>query len=229
MLKRILPLLLIFCTMQATAQDTWTGLTTYTAHNRQLTSERNDGRRVVFMGNSITFLWKEKRPHFFKAHPNFIDRGISGQTTYQFLARFREDVINLKPKVVVINGATNDIAENQGLTYCENRTMGNIMSMVELAQAHKIKVILTSVLPTKEFYWNKSIQNVQSKVLSLNDRIKAYAQKQGIPYVDYYSAMVAGKDRALNPDYGADSVHPNAKGYEVMEAIILKALTKIVK
>ena len=104
--------------------------------------------------------------------------------------------------------------------------MGNIISMCELASAAGIKVILTSTLPAAAFYWNPSITDAAGRISDLNRRIRVYAENNSIPYVDYYTAMVHGADRALNPDYTADGVHPNAQGYAVMEALILPAIQK---
>lgn len=176
------------------------------------------------MGNSITDFWPGNHPSFF-ADNHFIGRGISGQSTYQFLSRFRDDVINLRPELVVLNAATNDCAENTH-PYDPDRTMGNIISMCELASAAGIKVILTSTLPAAAFYWNPSITDAAGRISDLNRRIRVYAENNSIPYVDYYTAMVHGADRALNPDYTADGVHPNAQGYAVMEALILPAIQK---
>ena len=164
------------------------------------------------MGNSITEGWVRTHPDFFKTN-GYIGRGISGQTSYQFLLRFREDVINLSPALVVINAGTNDVAENTG-AYNEDYTFGNIASMAELAKANKIKVILTSVLPAAQ------------KIQSLNARIEAYAKANKIPFVNYYQPMVVGENKALNPQYTKDGVHPTGEGYDIMEALIKQAIEK---
>ena len=177
------------------------------------------------MGNSITEGWVNTHPDFFTDN-GYIGRGISGQTSYQFLLRFREDVIKLLPTLVVINAGTNDIAENT-CPYNEEYTFGNIVSMVELAQAHKIKVILTSTLPAASFGWNPSVLDAQAKILSLNARLKKYARKHKIMYVDYYEKMVYGENGALNPQYTKDGVHPTSEGYLVMEELIKKAIDKV--
>ena len=205
----------------------WLHLNKYAAANKYVQSQPNEGDRVVFLGNSITEGWVEKHPQFFEAHPNFIPRGISGETTCQFLNRFREDVINNKPAVVIINGGTNDIAENTG-TYNADFTFGNIVSMAELAKANGIKVILTSVLPVEYYSWNFAITDAPMKIKALNDRIKKYASDNGLIYVDYYTPMVV-EGGALNPAYTKDAVHPTAEGYDVMEAIILPAIDKALK
>lgn len=208
------------------AQDKgdWANLKRYEKANSELINTANEIPNVVFMGNSITEGWVRRHPGFFETN-GYIGRGISGQTSPQFLLRFRQDVVALHPKIVVINAGTNDVAENTG-PYDENVTLGNIISMVEIAQANKIKVILTSTLPAAAFKWNKRITDAADKIASLNARIKLYAQQHKITYVDYYSQMVSGTERALNPAYTKDGVHPTPEGYDVMEALIQKAIKK---
>ena len=202
----------------------WANFKRYAQANNSLKEEGIPSKGVVFMGNSITEGWVRLHPEFFKDN-GYIGRGISGQTSYQFLLRFREDVINLLPKVVVINAATNDIAENTG-PYNEDYTFGNIVSMVELAKANKIKVILTSVLPAAAFKWRMEIKDVPQKIKSLNDRIEAYARANKIPFVNYYKAMVVDENQALNPQYTKDGVHPTSEGYDIMEPLIKNAIEK---
>ncbi|MDR3247067.1 MAG: SGNH/GDSL hydrolase family protein [Prevotellaceae bacterium] len=198
----------------------------YAKENSELPEPAKKDRRVVFIGNSITQGWASKRPDFFTSN-NYIGRGISGQTSPQLLSRFRRDVIDLKPAAVLINIGTNDIAENTG-TYDEEFTLGNIKSMAELAKANKIKVILSSVTPVKEYPWRKEIKNVPEMIQSLNAKIKAYATANKFAYVDYYSSM-HDENHALIGSYGTDGVHPNAKGYEVMEKIAKTVIDKVVK
>lgn len=176
------------------------------------------------MGNSITENWARMRPAFFKEN-GYVGRGISGQTSYQFVVRYRQDVIELRPELVVINTATNDVAENTG-PYNEERTMSNIKTMVDLALANKIKVILTSTLPAAKFGWNPRITDGAEKIAKLNERIRDYAAQKNIPFVDYYSKMVTGTNRALNPAYTKDGVHPTETGYAVMEPMIKAAIDK---
>lgn len=213
-------------TTNAQRSKDWAQLYRYTGANIELNNQKNNGKRVVLLGNSITEYWVSKHPDFFKK-TGYIGRGISGQTSYQFLVRFREDVVNLNPKVVVINAGTNDIAENTG-PYIEERTLGNIISMVEIARANKINVILSSVLPCSKMYWSGA-RDVAQKIESLNKRIAEYAKKNKIPYIDYYSAMVEGEDRSLNHNYTQDGVHPNVAGYDVMEPLLVDAVRKFVK
>ena len=166
----------------------------------------------------------------FSKKNNLIGRGISGQTSYQFLLRFRQDVINLKPAVVVINYGTNDIAENAG-PYDETRTFENVVSMVELARYNGIKVILASCLPASGFKWRMSITGAMDKIRHLNSRVRAYAQENKIPYVDYFSAMVNTEGTAMKDNYAKDNpgVHPNAEGYAVMEGLVLPIIQKLRK
>lgn len=202
----------------------WANLKHYAKSNAELVNAINNTPRVVFMGNSITEGWVGNHPDFFKSN-GYIGRGISGQTSSQFLLRFRQDVVNLRPELVIINAGTNDVAENTG-PYDEDNTFGNIVSMVEMAQANKIKVILTTVLPVASFGWNKKITDVADKIASLNTRIEQYAKKHKIPFVDYYTPMVIGAERALNPAYTKDGVHPTSEGYDVMEVLIQKVIKK---
>ena len=200
------------------AQD-WPNLNRYKQENSVLETQENS---VVFMGNSITEMWSTVNPEFFVGK-QYVNRGISGQTTPQMLLRFRQDVIDLKPKVVVILAGINDIAENTGPTTLET-IASNIFSMIELALSNKIKVVLCSVLPASEFSWSPSIKPAQ-KVVDLNQRLKIYAENNGITYVDYYSPMV-NESNGLKADLGDDGVHPNIKGYLIMEPLLEKGIKK---
>ena len=229
-MKRILfsVVTIILLSAAAVAQrNDWARFDRYAEANKEIMANPDNKRRVVFFGNSITQFWASKRPDFFKEN-EFIGRGIAGQTTYQFLSRFREDVVNLRPRLVVINAATNDIAENSH-PYDEERTMGNIKSMVEIARANNIRVILTSTLPASQFSWNKDITDAPEKIAHLNELIAAYAKAEKITYVDYHTAMLDEDGRSLSRRYTDDGVHPTDAGYEVMEALILPAVRKIVK
>lgn len=128
-------------------------------------------------------------------------------------------MVNLSPLVVVINAGTNDIAENTG-PYNEDYTLGNIISMVEIAQANKIKVILTATLPAIKFAWNPEVNEVALKIRRFNRRLKHYAEFHHIPFVDYYSQMVEKIDNGMKAGYADDGVHPTLIGYKVMESMI---------
>ena len=201
--------------------QSWANHERYAQANRELMAAEPDSSRVVLMGNSITEFWEAMHPGFFVAN-HLVCRGISGQVSSQMLARFRQDVINLNPSVVVINCGTNDIAENNG-PYDEDITMDNIMSMTELALSHGIKVILSSVLPCDNFGWNPSVKNVKDKILRLNGRIHKYALSRNLIYIDYYTRMRT-PDGGMFKDYSDDGVHPNSEGYNAMEAMLNIAL-----
>lgn len=203
----------------------WAQFGRYEQANAELLAQPADSNRVVFLGNSITDGWPKAHPEFFSKN-GYVGRGISGQTSYQFLSRFREDVINLKPKIVVINVATNDIAENSH-PYDADRTLGNVMSMVELAEANGIRVVLTTTLPAAAFGWNKTISDAPEKIATFNARLKAYADSKGIPFADYYSKLLAPDGRSLDARYSEDGVHPNSTGYEVMEGVITEVLAPL--
>lgn len=220
-------MLLLTLTVCAQKHDEFANWKRYADANKSLSAPAKGEKRVVLMGNSITDAWPNMRPAFFRDN-NLIGRGISGQTSYQFLLRFREDVINLHPTVVVINYGTNDIAENTG-PYDEDKTFGNVCTMVELARYHKAKVILTSCLPAGGFGWRPRITDAMQKVRSLNERVKAYAKANKIPFVDYFSAMVSADGTEMNPDLARDKpgIHPNEEGYKVMESLLLPVIKKV--
>lgn len=198
----------------------------YAEANAALPAPAKGEKRVVFIGNSITDGWPNAHPDFFKSN-NYVGRGISGQTSPQLLSRFRQDVINLKPVAVLINIGTNDVAQNTG-PYNEEFTLGNIMSMAELADANDIKVILSSVTPAGEYPWRKEIKDVPQKIMSLNAKIKAYAKEKGFSYIDYFSVM-CDENNALKSNLGSDGVHPNEEGYKIMEATAKKVIDKVIK
>lgn len=213
--------LLLSC-FGAGAQD-WAGLQRFAAANAALSAPAAGQPRVVLMGDSITEEWLRLRPDFF-ADNGYVGRGISGQVSAQMLVRFRQDVIALHPAAVVINAGTNDVAENQG-PYDEDATFGNIVSMVELAQANGIAVVMTTVLPAASFSWRPALTDAADKIAALNVRLKEYAAAQGIPFVDYYAPMVVSDaTRALNPAYSKDGVHPLPDGYQVMEPLVKAAV-----
>lgn len=177
--------------------------------------------RVVFMGDSITDNWINFDPQFFT--DGLIDRGIGGQTTPQMLARFRQDVIELKPKAVHIMAGTNDIAGNTGAATME-MVLGNIKSMAELARAHGIKVIIASIPPAGAFPWAPDKKPVP-QIAAMNQWLADYARANGFTYVDYHSAM-AQADGAMKPGLASDGVHPTRQGYDVMRPLALRAIAE---
>jgi lysophospholipase L1-like esterase len=217
-------LLFIFISMSETsfAQD-WANLAKYETQNNQLPPKQSREKRIVLMGDSITEFWSQIQPEFF-TNTSYINRGISGQTTPQMLIRFRPDVLDLHPDVVVILAGVNDIAGNTGPT-TNDAIFGNIISMVELAKANAIKVILCSVLPANNFYWRPN-EKAAETIIQLNQLIQSYAKEHDIPYVDYHSAMADAKN-GLPKEFSEDSVHPNLKGYQTMQPLLEKAVRKL--
>ena len=207
----------------------WANLARYRDANRDLTPVSGSDSRVVFMGDSITDSWPSKT-EFFTGKP-YVGRGISGQTTPQMLIRFRPDVIDLKPKVVVILAGTNDIAGNTG-PMTDQEIEANLESMAELAKAHDIRVVLASILPTSAYHTApngvaQTVTRPMTRVRAINNWIQKYAASEHHTYLDYFSAMVDSTG-VLREELSADDLHPNDKGYAVMgplaEAAIKQAL-----
>jgi lysophospholipase L1-like esterase len=207
---------------QSMPNQDWPNLGRYRDSNRVLKSMPVPKNRVVFMGNSITDNWIHLSPEFFYNN-NYVGRGIGGQTSPQMLVRFRADVIELQPKVVVIECGTNDIAGNTGFSTLE-MIENNISSMTELATANKIKVIIGSVPPASAFGWRPDVHPADS-IIELNAWIKVYAAKQHFIYLDYYTDLV-NDEKGMKKEYSEDGVHPNRAGYTVMEVLAKAAITK---
>jgi lysophospholipase L1-like esterase len=213
--KYLILLLTIIMAGKAKAQD-WANLNKYKNENTLLATPTSGKKRIVYFGDSITEGWGTVYPAFFIGK-TYINRGISGQTTPQMLIRFRTDVIELTPKIVVILAGTNDIAGNTGATTLE-MILGNLISMYELAKANGIKVVLCSVLPAYDYPWKSGLEPAD-KIAALNKMILKYAKANDIAYVDYYSAMVDEK-KGIKSIYSKDGVHPNKEGYLVMGPIV---------
>jgi len=197
-------------------QNDWAYLEKYALENQKLLKQHNKGNRIVLIGDSITEFW-ERHDSIFFSQNNYINRGISSQTTSQILERFQNDVIDLQPKCVIILVGINDIAENNGPISIEE-IMNNIVSMVEKSLKNNIEVLLCSVLPANNFYWNPKIQPID-KIMQLNQMIKAYSLINQIKYVDYYTEMI-DENLGLDTKYSDDGVHPNLDGYLKMKTIL---------
>ncbi len=225
-MKRTLFILaiLILSVGSSFAQD-WPNLNRFRADNEKLPAPGKKENRVVFMGNSITEGWINLRPEFFSQNP-YVNRGIGGQTTPQMLLRFHQDVIDLQPKVVVILAGTNDIAGNTGPSKLK-MIEDNIAAMTEIAMAHKIKVVLISVLPVYEYGWAKHIKPIE-QIAALNKWLKDYAKEKKAEYVDCYTPMLDSR-KGLKAEYSNDGVHPTVDGYKVMEPLVVAAINKALK
>jgi lysophospholipase L1-like esterase len=211
----------------------WPDLTRYREANRTLQPPAASEARVVFMGDSITDLWQQPRfGGFFPGKP-YVDRGISGQTTPQMLLRFRRDVIDLKPKAVVILAGTNDIAGNTG-PMTNEEIQGNLASMSELAHAHGIKVVMASITPVSGYHVAnprvapQTTTRPMARIQAINDWMKSYAAEHGDVYLDYYSAMLDGTG-VLRAELSEDDLHPNAKGYAIMAPLAEAAIARALK
>jgi lysophospholipase L1-like esterase len=204
---------------QVRAAQDWPGLCRYRAANASVLAGKI-APRVVFMGDSITENWLLADPGFFEK--GVINRGIGGQTTAQMLVRFRADVIALRPKIVHILGGTNDVAGNTGPTSTQDYK-NNIMSMVDIARANGIEVILGAIPPAAAFPWRPQLQPA-ARIQELNEWIREYAARQNIQFIDYYTPLV-GASSELRSDLGNDGVHPNQRGYEIMRRLVENKLS----
>jgi lysophospholipase L1-like esterase len=216
--------------LQTRLQD-WPALARYRETNAGVAAPAKDEKRVVFMGDSITDSWK--LAGYFPSKP-YINRGISGQTTPQMLIRFRPDVIALKPQVVVILAGTNDIAGNTGPMTLE-AIEGNLASMFELARASDVRVVIASVLPVSDYAKNtegkpinQTTRRPPEKIIAINEWLKKQATQNGLTYLDYFSAMVDEKG-FLKDELSNDGLHPNDKGYVVMQPLVEQAIATALK
>ncbi len=196
----------------------WAGLTRYGSENAELRAPKPGENRVVFLGGQITEQW----PGFFPGRP-YLNRGIANQTSPQMLVRFRQDVIALKPKVVVIEAGTNDLAGVTGPS-TEGMIGENFMSMVELAKVNGIQVVLASVTPVCDCFTNQTARRPQGKIIGLNGWIKEYAARSGSVYLDYYAALADGRN--FKKELTSDGVVPNGAGYQVMAPLAEKAIAE---
>ncbi len=203
------------------AQD-WPELGRFKEANEKMEAIPGDSKRVVFLGNSIFENWVKIDPEYFTGH--YVNRGISGQTTSQMLIRFRADVIDLEPIVVVILAGTNDIAGNKGPSTLK-MIMDNLKSMTEIAKCNNVNVLICSVLPAYDYPWRKG-KEPNIKIPKLNKMIREYATKAKVTYVDLFSAMVNDQN-GMKKELTLDGVHPNAAGYDVMRPVIEKAIKEI--
>ena len=210
---------------EARNRNDWANMKRFQEENKKIAPAKPGENRVVFMGNSITEGWASGDPTFFEGKP-YINRGISGQTTPQMVLRFRQDVIDLKPRVVVILAGTNDIAGNTGPMTLE-QSRDYIISMAEMAKANGIKVVLSSVLPAYDYPWKPGMEPAE-KIFKLNMMIREYAVKNKMVYLDYFSAM-ADERKGLKKDLGGDGVHPNLAGYKIMGPLAEKAIAEALK
>ena len=206
------------------SQD-WFRFNDYKADNERIIANA-DYPEVVFMGNSITENWAYFHPEFFTSH-NYLGRGIGGQTSAHMLVRFKTDVIDLHPKAVVIMAGTNDVAHND-FWVAPEQVVNNVISMCELAQAHGIIPIISSIPPCNGFVWRTEIEGAGQTIVEINKNLKAYAEANGFVYVDYHSAL-ADKNQGFPSSLSEDGCHPNPDTYYTMEEMVLKAIREALK
>jgi lysophospholipase L1-like esterase len=200
----------------------WGGLLHYGSDDAELRKPAPGVKRVVFIGDDITEHWGEGKSPFFPGKP-YVNRGISRQTTGQMLIRFRQDVIDLLPAVVVIQGGSNDMARFAGIA-TEGMIADNFMTMAELAKAHGIKVVLASVTPVCDCFRKLTDLRMPGKIMGLNSWIKSYAAKNGLVYLDYYSALADG--RSMKQTLTVDGLVPNDAGYETIAPLAEQAIAQ---
>ncbi|THD61274.1 GDSL-type esterase/lipase family protein [Phenylobacterium sp.] len=197
----------------------WPALCRYREENHAAMTEPRPA--VVFMGDSITENWRHLDPAFFTQ--GRVGRGVSGQTTPQMVARFYQDVVALRPRVVHIMAGTNDIAGNTGPT-SEEAFENNIAAMVDLARVNGIAVVLASIPPTDRFSWRPALKP-GPEVVALNKWLAAYAQRRGLVFVDY-TPVLATPTGAMRPELTGDGVHPKKAGYDLIEPLALRAIAQ---
>jgi lysophospholipase L1-like esterase len=200
----------------------WAGLVRYGSENAELPAPKPGEDRVVFLGDEITENWGQGAAKFFPGKP-YLNRGIKGQTTPQMLVRFRQDVIALKPKVVVIQAGLNDIASLTG-PITQGMFAENIMSIVELARANNIRVVLASLTPVCDCFTKQTTIRSQGKIIGMNGWLRDYAAESGSVYLNYYSAMAEGRN--LKRELTGDGLLPNDAGYAVMAPLAEQAIAQ---
>ena len=203
----------------------WPNLAKYRKSNERLKKSFSDGDRIVLVGDSITEGWTEFNPEFFQEN-NMINRGISGQTTPQMLIRLKQDAIHLGPKIIIINGGTNDIWGNTGPSTPE-MIIDNLCSMAEIATKNDIDVALSTILPVYQYPDRDDIIDPPNTISLINSVLQDYCKENGLTFLDYFSPM-ADKKKGLRSDYGTDGVHPNKQGYSVMEQVLRETIPGII-
>lgn len=207
------------------SQTDWFRFNDYKTDNERIIANK-EYPEVVFMGNSITENWAYFHPEFFTSH-NYLGRGIGGQTSAHMLVRFQSDVIDLHPKVVVIMAGTNDVAHND-FWVAPEQVVNNVISMCTLAKANGIIPIISSIMPCTSFVWNTEIKGAGQTIVGINKSLKAYAEANGIIYVDYHSAL-ADENQGFPTKLSEDGCHPNPDTYFIMEAMVLEAISEAIK
>ena len=224
MKKTALFIILIAMSISSYSQD-WFRFNDYKADNERIIANEAYPD-VVFMGNSITENWAYFHPEFFTSH-NYLGRGIGGQTSAHMLVRFQSDVIDLHPQAVVIMAGTNDVAHND-FWVAPEQVVNNVISMCTLARANGIIPIISSITPSTAFVWRPEIKDAGQTIVEINRNLRAYAEANGIVYVDYHSAL-ADENQGFPTSLSEDGCHPNPDTYFIMEELVLEAIREAMK
>ena len=203
----------------------WPNLAKYRKANEELKGSSSREDRIVLVGDSITEGWTEFNPGFFQEN-NMVNRGISGQTTPQMLIRLKQDAIHLDPKIIIINGGTNDIWGNTGPS-TPDMIIDNLCSMAEITAKKNIQVVLSTILPVYQYPDRDDIIDPPKTISFINSVLQDYCNKNSLAFLDYFSPM-ADEKKGLRSDYGTDGVHPNKQGYSVMEQVVRETISGIV-
>ena len=203
----------------------WPNLAKYRKPNEKLKGSSSREDRIVLVGDSITEGWTEFNPGFFQEN-NMVNRGISGQTTPQMLIRLKQDAIHLDPKIIIINGGTNDIWGNTGPS-TPDMIIDNLCSMAEITAKKNIQVVLSTILPVYQYPDRDDIIDPPKTISFINSVLQDYCKKNSLAFLDYFSPM-ADEKKGLRSDYGTDGVHPNKQGYSVMEQVVRETISGIV-
>ena len=203
----------------------WPNLAKYRKANEELKDSSSSEDRIVLVGDSITEGWTEFNPGFFQEN-NMVNRGISGQTTPQMLIRLKQDAIHLDPKIIIINGGTNDIWGNTGPS-TPDMIIDNLCSMAEITAKKNIQVVLSTILPVYQYPDRDDIIDPPKTISFINSVLQDYCKKNSLAFLDYFSPM-ADEKKGLRSDYGTDGVHPNKQGYSVMEQVVKETISGIV-
>ena len=199
----------------------WGGLIRYGSEDAEIPPPKPGENRVVFLGDDVTDQWGQGAAAFFPGKP-YLNRGIAGQTSAQMLVRFQQDVVALKPKVVVIQAGMDDL-----LVATEGVIAENYMSMMDIARANGIRVVLASVTPVCDCYTKQTGLRPQGKIIGLNGWIRDFAARSGAVYLDYYSALAEGRN--FKKELTGDGLLPNDAGYGVMAPLAEKAIAEALK
>ena len=200
----------------------WAGLTRFGSDNAELPRPAANDPRVVFLGDQITEAWGRSPSKFFPGKP-YVNRGIAGQTSAQMLVRFRQDVVALRPKAVIIQTGSNDIA-SLFTPGTEALVVDNVRSMIDIAKANGIRVIIASVTPVCDCVTDQTTTRPQGKLIGLNGALRGVAAESGSIFLDFYAALVNGRD--FKPELTADGLLPNDAGYVVMAPLADQAIAK---